>query len=141
MNGTGPRLVNKDVACLVAGIANEGRTTQGLLHHPLKVAAQVAVDEEDVHGPLVVGHEHVALVLVDVLTPLHVDGQQEYAAHEATPQTAGIVTPEVGVEKAANSRDKGRKGRSHKDERQGYEQLIEFVKHGCLCSRLFQSNP
>ena len=52
-------LVHEDVVGRLACLAHEGYLAQLTLHHPLEVAAEEAVDEEDVEGALVVSHEYV----------------------------------------------------------------------------------
>ena len=75
LDGLGAGFVHEDVARLDAGIAHQRHLAQGFLHHPLEIAAQVAVDEEDVERSLVVGHEHVALPAVYIFTAFDVNGQ------------------------------------------------------------------
>ena len=117
------------MACLLAGITHERHLAQGFLHHPLKVAPEVTIYPEDVHRTLVVGHKHIALLMVDVFPPLHLDGQQQDVADELRPNLAGIITPKVrAAYETADNRDEGCEHGG--DERQGQsdEKLIDYIK-------------
>ena len=61
-----PRLVDENMAGLFASVAHEGNAAEGLFHHPLEVAPEEAIDQEDVHLALMVGHEDIRGVVVDV---------------------------------------------------------------------------
>ena len=96
------------MASLLAGITHERHLAQGFLHHPLKVAPEVTIYQEDIHRALVVGHEDITAVLVDVFAPLDADGQQQHAARQPRPHLAGIVAPEMGI--AQNAAYDGEEG-------------------------------
>ena len=124
----GASLVDEDLMRLRAGIAHEGHLAQLLLHHPLEVAAEIAVDEEDVEGALVVGHEDIALVALEMLTPLDANGDEQHSEDETRPPAAWVVAPVMAVEEGAAD---GYSQRYHDggkdDERQRDEQLIDLV--------------
>ena len=86
-----------------------------MFHHPLEVTIQIAVDEEDVEGALMVGDENVGLALLQMGTALHLDGDEEQPEHDACPEVGGIVAPEMATaQRAADDGDQGSKD--------GYEQ-------------------
>ena len=117
------------MASLLAGIAHERHLAQGFLHHPLKVAPEITIYQKDVHRTLVVGHKHIALLMVDVFPPLHLDGQQQDVADELRPNLSGIIAPKVrAAYETADNRDEGCEHGG--DERQGQsdEKLIDFIK-------------
>ena len=89
--------VHEDVARAFAGFSHEENLPQRLLHHPLEVAAQEAVDEEDVERSLVVGHEDVGGLLVHVLVSAYDHGDEQHAAEDDGPDFSGIVSPEMGA--------------------------------------------
>ena len=92
----GTSLVDKDVSCRFAGLPDEGCLAQFALHHPLKVASQIAVDKEDVERTLMVGDKDVGGLVVNIIMSFRMDGQQENAHKPARPHMAGPVTPEMG---------------------------------------------
>ena len=99
-------LVYEDVVGCCAGCSDERHLPESALHHPLEVAAQIAVDDEHVERSLVVGHEDVALARSQMLAALYLDGQQQYADYEFGPQSAWVVAPEVAVaDEATGHRD------------------------------------
>lgn len=69
--------VDEYMMCVLAGHTEEGHPSKRFLHHPLEVAVQETVDEEDVEGPLMVADEDVALLGVEVLASFHMYGQQK----------------------------------------------------------------
>ena len=97
----GAAAVDIDVMGVLAGHAEEWYLAQRFLHHPFEVAVKESVNEEYVERALVVSHEDVALLRVEVLTTFDTDWQKEQIAGEASPPLAGIVTPEVSVAKTA----------------------------------------
>lgn len=48
--------------CVLAGHTEEGHLPKRFLHHPLEVAVQETVDEEDVESPLMIADKDVALL-------------------------------------------------------------------------------
>ena len=69
-----PTLVYKDVMGIVARGAHQRHIAQAALHHPLEVAVQETVDEEDVKRSLMIAYEYIRLVLAQMLAPLDLDG-------------------------------------------------------------------
>ena len=125
----GAALVNENLVRPAAGEAHEGNLAQLVLHHPLEVAAQIAVDEEDVKRSLMVGHEDVRLFWLQMLTAFDGDGQQTDTDDGLGPPTTGIVAPEVAVADSRADAD----GHCHHDgdndqHRQHDEELINAVK-------------
>jgi len=90
-------LVDHDLVGLAAGVADEGYLVDLVLHHPLEIAVQEAINEEDVEGALMVGHEDVGLVFLQMLTAFDLDGEQQGADNNLTPPMAGIVAPEMAI--------------------------------------------
>ena len=70
----GPTLVYKDVMGIVARGTHQRHIAQAALHHPLEVAVQETVDEEDVKRSLMIAYEYIRLVLAQMLAPLDLDG-------------------------------------------------------------------
>ena len=66
-------LVDEDLVRLTAGIAHERNLVELVLHHPLEVTTQEAIDEEDVEGTLMVGDEDIRLVGFQVFTTFDMD--------------------------------------------------------------------
>lgn len=109
--------------------AEEGHLAQRLLHHPLEVAVEETVDEEDVECSLVVGHKDIALLGVEILASLNVYGQEKEVAGDARPYLPGIVAPEVSVAQSASYDGHGGRDDAQDDEQwQDDEQLVETVE-------------
>ena len=91
--------------------------------------AQIAVDAEDVEGTLVVCHEDVALLGVDVLLALHDDGDEEHAQHGPCPETAEVLGGEDG-ESADGEQGDGNAGEAGEQETQWKDdaELIDLVE-------------
>ena len=70
-------LIYEDVVGIDASQTHERNVADAFLHHPLEVTAQEAIDEEDVEGTLMVGHEHVALTFLEMLPTLYLYWQEE----------------------------------------------------------------
>ena len=126
-------LVNHDMAGAEAGSAHQRYAAEGLLHHPLEIAAQVTIDEEYVVGSLMVGNEDVGRVAVDLPVTADGDGQQHDATHEPAPYHGRIVAPEMGTAKCAT--DDGDQGcKNGGDQQQGN------ADHKLICAiQKFQS--
>ena len=120
--------VDKYLVRITTGHANDRHTTQCTLHHPLEIPVQIAVNEEDIKGSLMIGHENIALSFLQILTPLDLDRQQENMRSDPRPQVARVITPEVAVaNKTADSGDKSRQDGGKQKDRSGYENLIETI--------------
>ena len=52
---------------ILTGDTDEGHFAQALLHHPLEVSAQEAVNQEDIESALMIGHENITLVLLGLM--------------------------------------------------------------------------
>ena len=70
-------LINKYLVRRLASLSHQRYIAQLSFHHPLKVAVQETIDEEDVEGALMIRHEHIALAFLQVLPTLYLDGQEE----------------------------------------------------------------
>ena len=90
-------LVDHNLVRLSAGITHKGNLLYLVFHHPLEVAAQETVDEEDVEGTLMVGHEDVRLVLLQMLATFDGHRDKEDAEDNPGPPAAGIIAPEMAV--------------------------------------------
>lgn len=122
------RFIDKDVPCLVAGVAYKGQAAQGLFHHPLKVAVEIPIHEKDIHRPLVVGHKHIALALSQLLATYNFDLQQQESTDEARPQTSRIIAPEMGAaEYAPDTGNQGGEDGRQDEKGQSYHQLITAI--------------
>ena len=64
------------MAGLGAGNAHERHASERALHHPFEVAADEAVDNEDVDSTLVVNNEDVRGVSVEQFAAADFDGEQ-----------------------------------------------------------------
>lgn len=69
-----PRLVHVDVVSFLTRITHQEDATQCLLHHPLKVATQKAINQENIHWPLMIGHKDIALMLIYEVASFDFDG-------------------------------------------------------------------
>ena len=101
-------LVNKYLMRLLTGISHERNFLQLVFHHPLKVAAKEAIDEEDVESSLMVCHEDIRMSLFEVLPTLHLYWQEESVSDYPSPTMSGIISPKVSVaQRASYSCDEG----------------------------------
>ncbi len=66
---------------ILASQTYERDVADALLHHPLEVTAQEAIDEENVEGALMICHEHIALAFLQVLPTLYLDRQERILIH------------------------------------------------------------
>ena len=94
-------LIDEDISGALAGLAHERHLTQLLLHHPFELAAEEAVDQEDVEDALMVGNDDIALVGVKVFATFDLHGQQENTYYGTRPPAAWIVAPPRSVEEGA----------------------------------------
>ena len=78
-------LIYKDIASVSASHAEEGNLLEFLLEHPAYLGSEIAADEEDVVGSLVVGYKDIFLVLVYILPALDGDGEEGGLDDEASP--------------------------------------------------------
>ena len=121
-------LIDVDVVGCLASLAHEGYLAQSLFHHPLEVAAQEAVDDEDVKRSLVVADKDVALVLAQMFPSFHFDGKQADPDDEPSPPFAGVVAPVVSVAQRASDCRHQRTGDGTEDEEgQDHKELINPV--------------
>ena len=122
-------LVDEYLMRSLAGHTHKGDFPDASLHHPLEVAAKVAVEKEDVERALVIGHEDVGLVGLEMLPALHSDGQQTELEREPRPAFAGIVTPEIAIAKqTAYGDSQGGNNRENEEEGQSHDQLIKTIE-------------
>ena len=128
-DGAARTLVDEDEACLAACHSDKGNVAQALLHHPFELVAQIAVDAEDVEGTLVVRHEDVALLGVDVLLALHADGDEEHTQQCPCPETADVFGGEDG-ESADGEQGYDDAGEAGEKQSQGQNdaELVGFVE-------------
>ena len=128
LDASGATLVHHDMAGAAACSPDERQLAQRLLHHPLEVAAQEAIDEENIVRALVVGHKDIGGVGLKVLAPFHADGEEHKPAHQAAPDHGGIIAPEVGLAQAASQDgDYGCERGGQQQDRCGHEELIGSV--------------
>ena len=114
---------------VLASHAYKGYLPQPFLHHPLEIATQEAVDEEDIKGTLVVGHKDIRLPGHQMFAPIDADRQQQKAYPKPRPALSGIVTPEMSVANhAANDGDKRCNHARQQQDWQADNELIESVK-------------
>lgn len=130
-NGSAATLVDSDEAGFAAGHADEGNIEEALLHHPLEFMMEEGVDDEDVEGSLMVGHEDVALVLLHILAALDGDGDEQQAQDAPSPETAYVGSAPTGAADKRGDGD-GEAAQEGDEESDGedYDELIKFVKHG-----------
>ena len=122
-------LVDHNLVGLATGIAHKGNLLYLVFHHPLEVAAQETVDEEDVEGTLMVGHEDVRLVLLQMLATFDSHRDKEGAEDNPGPPAAGIIAPEMAVANggADANRDGGDDG-DKDDDGNTNQKLIETIQ-------------
>ena len=84
------------VSCL-AGHTDKGHLAQATLHHPLEVAVEIAIDQENVECTLMVAHKDIRLALFEMLASLHMHRQPEHGDYDTRPQMGWPVTPEMSV--------------------------------------------
>ncbi len=60
------RIIDHHMPCTPTGLADEENLLQLLLHQPLEVVIQIAVDAPDVESALMIGHKDIARVRVDI---------------------------------------------------------------------------
>ena len=82
---------------ILTGDTDERHFAQALLHHPLEVSAQKTVYQEDIESALMIGHENITLVLLEMLTSLHLYRQEEDADPKPSPILARIIAPEMAI--------------------------------------------
>ena len=92
-----PTLVDHNLVRLPAGIAHEGNLVDLVLHHPLEVTTQEAVNQEDVERALMVGHKDIRLVGFQVFAPLDLDRQQEHTRDGSRPPATRVIAPIVTI--------------------------------------------
>ena len=73
LNLRGSTFVDEDLVRLTTSIAHKRYLVELVLHHPLEVTTQEAIDEEDVEGTLMVGDEDIRLVGFQVFTTFDMD--------------------------------------------------------------------
>lgn len=121
----GGGVVDKDMAGGGAGAPHEGDVAQALFHHPLEIVVEVAVDEKYVVGSLVVGHEYIGGIFVDVFAPAYFDTYQREDAEEPRPDVGGVVAPDVAFAQAApDEGDDGGEQGEYEQDRHGDEPLV-----------------
>ncbi len=59
LDGFRAALVHHDMSGTETSLTHQGDTAESLLHHPLEVTAQEAIDEEDIVRPLMISHKDV----------------------------------------------------------------------------------
>ena len=124
-----PALVDKDVVSRLTRPPYEGNFAQSLLHHPLEVASQKSVDNEDVDRSLVVADKDVALMLAQMLPPFYLYGEQADPDEKPGPPFARVIAPEMAVAHGASyRRDKGTEDRAEDENGQENEELINSIQ-------------
>ena len=94
---TGTSLVDKNLVRLFAGIAYKRYLLQLVLHHPLEIATQETIDEEDVESALMVGNKDVRLIGLKMFATLNRDRQKECTRNGTGPPSSRIVAPKVAI--------------------------------------------
>ena len=87
---------------ILTGNTDERHFAQALLHHPLEVCAKEAVNQEDIESTLMIGHENITLVLLEMLTSLHLYRQEKDADPKPGPILTRIITPEMTITQHAS---------------------------------------
>lgn len=114
-------LIYENEASLGASPSHEGYLSERLLHHPLEGAVEIAGNEEDVEGTLVVGNENVTAAWLYVLASLHLDGEKEEATYPHAPYTHRPISPEtLAAEGASYAGGKADDEGKEQSEREGY---------------------
>ena len=75
---------------------------------------EIAIDQEDVVGALMVGHKDIRGGAVEFLATFDFDAHQRYDAEEARPNEPGIISPHAMV--AEETTDDGDKSRDNRDD-------------------------
>ena len=84
-HGTGVAVIDKDVSCVLAAPSEERHLLKGTLHHPTEFHTEVAADEKDVKGPLMIGGKDIGLALDYMLPTLHLDPYECCGKDDACP--------------------------------------------------------
>ena len=140
VDGFRTALVHENVACALAGLADERESSQRLLHHPAETATEEAVDEKDVECSLMVGDEDVGLLLVQQFSSLNFNRQEHHPAHQPAPNHCRIITPGSRLAQCAtDDGDNSCQGCCYDDDWQGDKELVKSVKkfHGISTPSLF----
>lgn len=127
---SGRPTVHKDEIGPMAGLTHERNLAERLLEHPLEVVAQHGVNKEDVHRPLMVCHKDVGALLVEFMTALHLEGQQQYAAYHLAPPRLDDISPKVGVRHNA-TRHNGGESAQYRGQQyywQSNKQLVDTIE-------------
>ena len=113
----------------LAGYADKGHLAQLAFHHPLEVASQESIDQEDIEGSLVVAHKDIRLPSDQVFAPLDLDWQEQDAHDKPCPPFAGIIAPEVSAtDRASDDHGQSREDGDDDDEWESEEELIQAVE-------------
>ena len=118
-------LVDKDMMCILASQTYQRNLADALLHHPLEVTSQEAVDQEDVESTLMIGNKHITLILLQMFPTLYLHRQEKETDPQDRPPLAGIISPEVTIAQSAayHGNKTGQDARQNKN-RQTYQKLI-----------------
>ena len=134
LHGLGTALVYENLVRLLTSIAQEWDAPQLFLHHPLEVSAQMTVDEEDIIDALMVGYKHIALVLLQMFTSFHCDGNQKRLDDNLSPPAPWNIAPVVAVAKCGSNahlqcRHNG-PNHQHRKCNKNLVDLIQYINNG-----------
>lgn len=123
-------VVDEDMSGGGAGFPDKRNLAQPDLHHPAEVMVEEAVYRKDVVGTLVVGHEDVGGILVDILPPFHRHSHEGEPAEEHGPDFGGpVAEPARQAEEAPDNRQRGRQNGQHQQDREHNQHLVYAVEN------------
>ena len=129
-HGPHATLVNHNLVRPATGKAHKGYLLYLVLHHPLEVTTQKAIDEEDVKGSLMVGYKDVRLIGFQILTAFHLYGQQEGTNDSTSPPATWIVAPIMSIaQRTADTHKQSRPDSHQNGDRKGHKNLIDAVEN------------
>ena len=110
---------------ILASQTYQRNLADALLHHPLEVTSQEAVDQENVESTLMIGYKHITLILLQMFPTLYLHRQEKETDPQDRPPLAGIISPEVAIaQSAAYHGNKTGQDACQNKNRQTYQKLI-----------------
>ena len=102
---------------------------QRFLHHPLEIAPQETINEENIVRSLMVRHEDVGSLPVHQLIAFNTYWEEHHPAHQAAPNHGRIVSPEMRPSNGrANDGDHSAEDGAYEQNRRSNEDLIKAIE-------------
>ena len=122
--------VNENVVCSLTSLAHKGHITQLTLHHPLEIAVQITINQEDVKRSLVVCHKDIRPSFLQVFASFHLHWQQKHSDNQSSPPLSRVIAPKMSVTNpASDDHYKSCNESSQRYYRQCDEQLINAINY------------